>query len=67
MFCENCGTQVSENTKFCPKCGTQIIQEENWKNKESIKKNKYIGIFIILIVVVVGFSFWLNVSGIMVL
>lgn len=65
MFCENCGTQVSENTKFCPKCGTQIIQEENWKNKESIKKNKYIGIFIILIVVVVGFSFWLNVSGVL--
>ena len=22
MFCKNCGTQISETTRFCPKCGT---------------------------------------------
>ena len=22
MFCSNCGTQLSEGTRFCPKCGT---------------------------------------------
>jgi hypothetical protein len=24
MFCDNCGTEVSENDKFCPNCGKPI-------------------------------------------
>lgn len=28
MFCNNCGTQIPENTHFCPKCG-QTTQKTN--------------------------------------
>lgn len=24
MFCRNCGTQVSDDTKFCPNCGSPV-------------------------------------------
>lgn len=27
MYCSNCGTQISENTRFCPACGSEIKQE----------------------------------------
>lgn len=30
MFCKNCGTEISEQTKFCPKCGNAVMN-----NKES--------------------------------
>ncbi len=26
MYCSNCGTQVSESTRFCPACGSEIKQ-----------------------------------------
>lgn len=25
MFCENCGFQMAEGTKFCPSCGRQVM------------------------------------------
>lgn len=28
MFCENCGSQLSDNAKFCTKCGNKIILED---------------------------------------
>jgi len=28
MYCEKCGQELVENTKFCPKCGTNIINSE---------------------------------------
>ncbi|NLX24707.1 MAG: zinc ribbon domain-containing protein [Lentisphaerae bacterium] len=27
MYCSNCGTQISESTRFCPTCGSEIKQE----------------------------------------
>ena len=27
MFCNNCGNQLSDNSKFCDKCGAQVAQE----------------------------------------
>ncbi len=24
MFCENCGTEIPENSKFCPSCGAKV-------------------------------------------
>ena len=24
MFCENCGSNVPDGTKFCPKCGNKL-------------------------------------------
>jgi len=26
MYCSNCGTQISENTRFCPACGNEVRQ-----------------------------------------
>ncbi|MCL2342847.1 MAG: zinc-ribbon domain-containing protein [Firmicutes bacterium] len=26
MYCQNCGTQVAEDTLFCPVCGTQVAE-----------------------------------------
>lgn len=28
MFCQNCGTQLNEGTKFCPNCGTLVQAAE---------------------------------------
>jgi len=28
MFCENCGSQLSDNAKFCAKCGNKVILED---------------------------------------
>ncbi|WP_366774722.1 zinc-ribbon domain-containing protein [uncultured Treponema sp.] len=25
MFCQNCGNEISEETKFCPSCGRQTL------------------------------------------
>lgn len=24
MFCQNCGSQVPDGTRFCPKCGAEV-------------------------------------------
>lgn len=32
MFCKNCGTEISEETRFCPKCGTEISGEKSQKS-----------------------------------
>lgn len=29
MFCENCGTQLPDNSVFCSECGSKISLEEN--------------------------------------
>lgn len=28
MFCRNCGTELSEGTKFCPKCGAAVEEQK---------------------------------------
>lgn len=28
MYCEKCGSQINENTRFCPNCGALISGEE---------------------------------------
>lgn len=36
MFCQNCGTEINEETKFCPNCGTKTnsTQTTEQKNQE---------------------------------
>ena len=54
MFCEKCGNEVDENTKYCDKCGAKIISNQNTPKKEKKLKNKKIMICVIAIIIVVG-------------
>lgn len=33
MFCQNCGNQLSDESKFCPYCGQQIKKSEGTENE----------------------------------
>lgn len=38
MFCEKCGTQLAEGTRFCTKCGNPIMQNTpTWETKETFE------------------------------
>ena len=37
MFCEKCGFENQENSKFCEKCGNELHKKE--KKQFSLKKN----------------------------
>lgn len=40
MFCQNCGREVPDGTKFCPYCGAKIDQAELvHKNKEMFRSS----------------------------
>lgn len=61
MFCPNCGTSATEETKFCGKCGTQVstisTPSSHKKNTEPLteeEKKKYNGINGWLIIVALG-------------
>ena len=40
MFCQNCGTEINEETKFCPNCGKNLVSNlthaENNSEKETL-------------------------------
>ena len=54
MFCEKCGNEVDENTKYCDKCGAKIISNQNSPKKNSKLKNKKIMICVVALIIVVG-------------
>lgn len=68
MFCENCGKEIADNTKFCPHCGHQLngyningytytVNTGNTTNTDNAtpsKKKKKTWIWILLIVLIVG-------------
>jgi len=57
-FCPNCGTEVSEDTRFCPECGRPFMivgQAGNGRNKKKIA-GIIIACIIALIVIIVLFS-----------
>lgn len=39
MFCQNCGTQISDNERFCGKCGTPVEQVATQVNKSTPNLN----------------------------
>jgi hypothetical protein len=45
MFCENCGTQVANDSAFCPECGNKIVIVENKSgiDEENIDTNDEYG------------------------
>ena len=57
-FCPNCGTEVSEDTRFCPECGRPFMivgQAGNGKNKKKIA-GIIVACVIAIIVIIVLFS-----------
>lgn len=40
MFCKQCGTEISEGTKFCPNCGAEIKPEQEQKAPEPTAEQK---------------------------
>ncbi|MCD8324974.1 MAG: zinc ribbon domain-containing protein [Clostridiales bacterium] len=42
MFCRNCGTQISESTKYCPKCGKEVKQQMSENTYREHVKQPYI-------------------------
>ena len=56
-FCANCGTEVSEDTRFCPECGHPLLimgQAGNGKNKKKIAAIIAACIIAIIVIVVVA-------------
>lgn len=62
MFCQYCGNEVKEGTKFCTKCGQKILKEE--EREETLNINKDHGIVwtqivaITVITVIAMLLFW---------
>lgn len=52
-FCPDCGTKVSEDTRFCPECGRPLAIGQAVKGKSKKKLAAIIGACIIVIIVVV--------------
>ena len=53
MFCENCGRQMSDHSRFCPVCGHPVevkIPTETEKKKKKSPIKKIIGIFLTIII-----------------
>ncbi len=39
MFCQKCGTQISEGAKFCTNCGEKVLVSEETDNEKAIVSN----------------------------
>lgn len=39
MFCENCGKEILDESKFCKFCGIKVLETANNSEKEEIKSN----------------------------
>ena len=55
MFCEKCGFENQENSKFCEKCGNELHKKE--KKQFSLKKKVLLGVGILLIIAI-GSLYW---------
>ena len=40
MFCNKCGTEITENEKFCSKCGKKIEEITNQEDTDKTKSKK---------------------------
>ena len=38
MFCQNCGTEISSETKFCPNCGNSVVDNKTTNENNSKEK-----------------------------
>lgn len=57
MFCNKCGTEISEEHKFCPSCGNQIEKTEDTKLLSIISnKSKFSPIISLLLIVLPSIS-----------
>ncbi|MFZ2038624.1 MAG: DUF2116 family Zn-ribbon domain-containing protein [Minisyncoccia bacterium] len=57
MFCETCGNEILEGTRFCNKCGNELQCTESYKKLQKFwTKMKIIFSGIIVVVIVIGIS-----------
>ena len=40
MYCNNCGTQVPDNSRFCPNCGQNLQQEPQQEQNQNFQTNQ---------------------------
>jgi predicted nucleic acid-binding Zn ribbon protein len=52
-FCPDCGTEVSEDTRFCPECGRPLVIEQAAKGKSKKKLAGIIAACIVATIVIV--------------
>lgn len=68
MYCNKCGNEIDEKSKFCNKCGTKINQSSTTekKNKKETSKPTRILIIVLLSIVVLYFFIMIiaNISNI---
>ncbi|RPF50728.1 zinc ribbon protein [Methanobrevibacter gottschalkii DSM 11977] len=51
MFCEKCGKEIPDNTRFCSNCGNQIKKPNN---KITEEKNMYLALFLSIFLMGLG-------------
>lgn len=68
MFCNKCGNELKENTKFCSKCGNPIINDvkqvinEDSKQSSLIRNNKIIITISIIVILVISLGVIMNIT-----
>lgn len=70
MFCQYCGNEVKEGTKFCTKCGQKILKNEDGEETLSISKERgliqirIVAIIVITVITVIAMLlFWKTVHN----
>lgn len=59
MYCNKCGKEISQDTKFCNYCGTQIIDNQSKNDNSKPKKKKkfyqkwWVWLIIVLLVLII--------------
>ena len=62
MFCQNCGSQIPDNSAFCPNCGAQLgaarqsqtSQYEQYERQEKPGKTKKIILIVVAVIAIYG-------------
>ena len=56
MYCENCGAEISKNSKFCNECGHEIVKKKEEPKIKNKNDNRIVIGFIVGILVLFGIA-----------